>query len=158
MSNSNCVKCSPQCATCSSSSNCLTCASGYTSVATPVQINQLLCQQCLLPCATCSGNVEQCTSCIAGFTFTGWNCISNFRYTFSASFAANQQAFFNHYQALINRFTYALQTTNNKALNIINISSTPATTEIDLQMTTIEQSDSSKSAAEYSNLKFALID
>lgn len=83
--------------------------------------------------------------------------MSNFFYTFTASFAANQGVFFNHYPALISRLTYALQTTNNKAISIQYITSGQATTDFLVYMTTIDQSDSAKSAAEYNNLKFALL-
>lgn len=152
-----CVACGNGCATCSSAYNCLTCASNYTAVSAPVGSNQVTCTACSLPCAECSYNPEQCTSCIKGFTFTGWNCVSNFYYTYTATFSASQNMFFNHYQALINRFTYALQTTNNKAVSVQSIQSDSVSTTITVWMTTVEESNSRKSANEYSNLKFALL-
>jgi len=79
-------------------------------------------------------------TCISGFFFTGWNCVSNFYYTFTATFDASQQVFFNHYQALISRFTYALQTVNNKAVSVQSITSTPTTTTISVFMVTLQQS------------------
>lgn len=153
----NCVACPTQCATCSGPNNCLTCASRYTAATVPVASNQAMCVACSPPCLECSYNPEQCISCISGFSFTGWNCISNFYYYFTATFSANQQTFFNHYQALIGQFTYALQTKNNKAISAQQITTGPVSTQVTFWMTTVEESDSRKSANEYSNLKFALL-
>lgn len=159
----SCAACGNGCATCSGPYNCLSCQNGYATLAystrapvVPVQTNLVYCTPCIAPCALCTTNAETCTTCIAGFTFTGWNCISTFFYTFSATFNANQQVFFNHYQALINRFTYALQTQNNKAVSVQSISSTQTTTTILVYMTTLEPSGSQNAAAEYNNLVFAL--
>ena len=142
-----CVACSNGCATCFGQYNCLSCVSGFATLGyatnapvIPVQTYAVTCTPCNNPCATCTTNPDTCVTCISGFFFTGWNCVSNFYYTFTATFDASQQVFFNHYQALISRFTYALQTVNNKAVSVQSITSTPTTTTISVFMVTLQQS------------------
>jgi hypothetical protein len=73
-----------------------------------------------------------------GFIFIGWGCVSNFYYTYTATFAAGPTVFFNNYQAFVNRLTYALQTTNSKSLSMQSISSpTNATTNVIVYLSTL---------------------
>lgn len=85
-----CTPCSTGCVLCNGPTNCNACQSGFTLAGTPIGTNQQTCVACALPCAQCYQDPEICTSCINGFTFTGFNCVSNFYYTFSIGLAVTQ--------------------------------------------------------------------
>ncbi len=138
LSGTTCTACPTGCQTCTSSTTCSTCASGYTQAAVSVASNQVTCVACIVPCAQCYLTPQTCVTCIAGFTFNGWNCVSNFYYTFTATLNVNNQGFFNNYQAFISRLTYALQTQNNKAISVQSINTTSGSqTNINVYMTTL---------------------
>lgn len=133
-----CTVCPPQCSSCSNGNTCLACGSGYTQSVVSVGTNQLYCIACSPPCAQCYLTSETCITCMDGFSLVGWTCVSNFHYTYTATFAAGPAIFFNNYQAFVNRLTYALQTTNSKSLSMQNISGpTAATTNVIVYLSTL---------------------
>jgi hypothetical protein len=69
-----CASCSAGCNVCLSSTICSACAIGYTL---PYGQTQGQCLQCTSPCASCSGVATSCTSCLSGYTLTGWKCQNN---------------------------------------------------------------------------------
>lgn len=105
-----------------------------------------------------------CTSCIPGWQFTGWNCISNFYYIYDVVLQAQLSYFFSgkNYQKFINELTYALQTSNMKAINIISVnqiqwSNGAAAVNISVNLSTLQTTSSAqKTEVEYQNLQFAL--
>lgn len=55
LSDNTCVKCDASCATCLSSSVCLTCADGYTYTASSASGNGYICLKCTGRCLNCYG-------------------------------------------------------------------------------------------------------
>lgn len=96
-----CSPCPKGCSSCSSSTNCLSCNQFYTNTNQPISINQVICQPCAPPCLQCYNTPDTCLSCISGFTFTGWNCVSNFYYIYNVVLGVSQTNFFLNYQAFI---------------------------------------------------------
>lgn len=90
LSGNTCSPCPQGCSSCSSSTNCLSCNQFYTSVNQPISVNQLICQPCAAPCLQCYNTPDTCLSCISGFTFTGWNCVSNFFYIYNVVLGVSQ--------------------------------------------------------------------
>lgn len=152
-----CAECSTGCLLCNGPSNCNACQSGYTIAGTPVGTNQQTCVACALPCAQCYQDPEICTSCINGFTFTGFNCVSNFYYTFSIGFGVSQSQFYNNYLAFVQKLAFSMQTTNLKVASIQSIATSGNSTNVVTYLSTIEPSGSTGAALEYSNLQFALL-
>lgn len=67
LSNSQCIKCSTSCLTCSSDTECDSCMPAY-------YISNYDCISCPSTCATCSSS-SYCLTCIAGYTLSSNNCI-----------------------------------------------------------------------------------
>lgn len=72
--NDLCSSCPSSCVSCISSSVCTQCVTGYTL---PTGFSQGQCLQCTSPCLTCYGSQVYCTSCVSGYTKSGWKCQSN---------------------------------------------------------------------------------
>lgn len=132
-----CAACSTGCQLCNSPSNCNTCQSGYTIEGTPIGTNQQRCVPCSLPCAQCYQDPEICTSCIAGFTFTGFNCVSNFYYIFNIGLGVSQSDFYNNYQAFVQKLAFSMQTTNLKVASIQSITTSTNSTNVVTYLSTI---------------------
>ena len=49
----------------------------------------LTCTQCMSPCSSCSVSTITCTSCVAGYTLNGSQCVSSFNFQISVSFSSN---------------------------------------------------------------------
>ena len=99
LSNSSCISCPSGCYSCNSSANCTscdsalslldisslgscvsTCPSGYYSALLISSIflntNYYECLPCSSPCVTCSVDSTSCTSCVAGYSLSGTNCLT----------------------------------------------------------------------------------
>lgn len=120
----SCTLCPSQCATCLSSTGCLTCSIGYTimqnAVASP---NGYQCIQCMSPCLTCLGSSIYCTSCVSGYQLMGSSCLQTFTFPFNVTlntamtnFNLNYIAFFNY---LVTSLGSSSPTPN--AINILSI-------------------------------------
>eukprot|EP01135_Chromosphaera_perkinsii_P004276 Nk52_evm4s274 gene=Nk52_evmTU4s274 len=84
-----CNACSANCNACSSATVCTTCDAASKKVTNGTVVScestcptgQLdvsgVCTACTSPCATCSGTVTTCASCIAGYTLSGTTCSQN---------------------------------------------------------------------------------
>lgn len=122
ISTNSCLSCPQGCTECTSSTTCTSCNYTYTQgLLSAVSVNEVICLPCEPPCLQCYGTPSVCLSCVSGWTFTGWNCVSNLHYIYQVTLLANQQTFYNNYGAFIGQLTRALQTKDMKALNIISI-------------------------------------
>eukprot|EP01135_Chromosphaera_perkinsii_P004853 Nk52_evm2s300 gene=Nk52_evmTU2s300 len=84
-----CNACSSNCNACSSATVCTTCDAASKKVTNGSVVScestcpsgQLdvsgVCTACTSPCATCSGTVTTCASCISGYTLSGTTCSQN---------------------------------------------------------------------------------
>lgn len=82
----SCQSCPDNCTICNSAESCQVCATGYVTFTQPVLGTRQYCIPCSPPCQTCTINPETCSSCVSGFTFTGWSCVSDFYYNFVMAF------------------------------------------------------------------------
>ncbi len=119
MGNSTCQPCNSSCLACSSQNTCLTCKPNYALVNLPLATNQIYCSLCSTPCLTCTSNPQECTSCLSGFTFIGFNCVSNFYYIFTITLSSSQQNFYNNYPYFMAQVLKGLTTQNMRA-TIVN--------------------------------------
>jgi hypothetical protein len=93
-----CPSCPSSCVTCVGSNLCTACQIGYTL---PTDQSQGSCLQCQSPCASCSGVAKYCTSCITGFTKSGWKCQNNTRIAFTITLGGDVAAVLNNIDAII---------------------------------------------------------
>lgn len=72
-----CSACSKNCTVCSTESTCQGCADGFYMVSEG-GVDLEICLACSAEqgCLTCVGEAEACSSCLPGFTRTGFKCIS----------------------------------------------------------------------------------
>jgi proprotein convertase subtilisin/kexin type 5 len=82
ITNQICAQCSVGCATCTNSLFCDSCVNGYTMVTGRVNTEQYICYKCNEPCATCQANPNYCMTCMAGFVFQGWKCVTTYNFGF----------------------------------------------------------------------------
>lgn len=75
-SDASCVKCIVGCDSCNDASTCVKCSAGYT-LNTIDTSKSGSCLQCDVSCATCYGSIYSCDTCAAGYTRSGWACVSN---------------------------------------------------------------------------------
>ena len=90
LNNSQCTSCPTGCASCLSSSLCLSCQDGYVAVGLPqlISINNLpvdsvgpvTCSACESPCATCYNDPRTCLSCVSGYIYLLNRCVSDYNY------------------------------------------------------------------------------
>ena len=78
--NNLCYSCDASCATCTDSTNCLTCNSGFYWTIT----NGGLCTACPSGCATCD-STGTCSSCLSGYYLFQSNCLACPTYCSSCS-------------------------------------------------------------------------
>merc|ERR1712025_215561 len=64
--------------------------------------------------ATCSGDVNNCLTCVSGFTFRGSKCISNFNFQLNTVFNVNITVFNSNYLSFISDIASAASTTIDK--------------------------------------------
>ena len=117
--NNSCDVCPNGCQTCSSSSNCLSCDSGYVSTVQSAD-SPLVCQACQSPCLTCFMNPQTCLTCNANYTLVGWTCVTKFNFGFMVELDTNSSAFFSNYYAFLEQMAEIFGTTN---INDISMSS-----------------------------------
>ena len=84
-SNSDCQACPSGCTTCSSSTVCDVCMSGYTL---SLSVTQGECIICIAPCVTCKDRASLCVSCENGYTKKGWKCQNNKHVGFRIQFGS----------------------------------------------------------------------
>jgi len=91
--NYTCQPCFVGCASCSSKNICIFCAFGYVSVylADVYDIYNyniaMNCAPCSSPCQSCVGSPITCNTCLKGYYLNGTQCISNFNYQVTVTFA-----------------------------------------------------------------------
>ena len=151
-----CNSCPANCTTCTGVNNCLTCATGYVQFTQPVGTTRVYCTPCSTPCKTCTVNPDTCTSCITGFSFTGWSCVSDFYYIFSMTFGVNSTTFFDNYISFVNTTAAAMQTKNYKVLSVNYFGLSSGSTIVNTTLSTVLTSTNPYSNAEFANLEFAL--
>lgn len=87
LANNECTQCVLPCSTCTNSTACLTCTTGYNLFGTECKSTCLTgytpingqCVQCTSPCETCAGTVTTCLSCLQTtplFLFS-YRCLSS---------------------------------------------------------------------------------
>ena len=151
-----CALCPDNCTTCTGETNCVTCAPGYVTFVQKVATTRTYCIACSPPCNTCTLNPDTCTSCITGFEFTGWSCVSTFYYNFIMTFKVGAQDFYTNYMLYLNTTAAAMQTKNFKVMSIQSIQFVEDTTKIYTKISTLKSSTSDNEILEYNNLEFAL--
>lgn len=52
---------------------------------------------CDTPCASCFGGVDKCTSCVDGYIFDGWKCLSKANVKYLLTLAVEIEQFFDSY-------------------------------------------------------------
>lgn len=133
--NNTCQPCNSSCLACSSQNTCLTCKPNFALINLPLATNQVYCSFCYTPCSQCTSNPQECTACLPGFTFTGFNCVSNFYYIFTITFNTNAPTFFNNYANVMAQVLTGLTTQNMRATSVNSISIPNNTNASNIQIT-----------------------
>ncbi len=121
-SNNSCTACSSSCATCLTGSGCLTCASGFTKIATaPITPSGYQCVACNSPCSTCINTADYCTSCVDGYQFFGWKCAQSFYFGFQVTLLVSITTFNQNYYNFILALSNAIGNSNPNAITILAI-------------------------------------
>ena len=152
-----CIACATGCSSCSNSQNCLQCASGYIASYESVTVDVMTCQICQPPCGTCAVTPSTCTSCQSGFTFTGWNCISNLNYNFTIVLNTDIDTFYDNYQAFLAATTSAMQTSNYKVVAVEDVYTYGPSNDLAVYciLSTLANTQA-EATLEYQNLQYAL--
>lgn len=121
-SNSQCTACPSSCATCLTGNGCLTCASGYTTLANaPITPGGYQCIACDSPCATCINTPDYCTSCVDGYQFFGWKCAQSFYFGFSLTLLTTLSTFNQNYYSFILALTGAIKASSPNTITILSV-------------------------------------
>ena len=125
--NSQCYPCMAGCDLCFNGFECAYCDPGFTVLYDPnIYYNDDLggfqCQQCTQPCATCYNGPSYCTSCISGYTFTGWQCTQDFYFNFSVTLNVNQSTFNQNYYSFLTQLADMVGSSNTNVVTINSIS------------------------------------
>lgn len=122
-SNATCSPCPTSCSTCSNSITCLTCSQGHTATVQSISSDQVICVQCISPCATCMLNAYTCTSCVEGYVFQGWKCITLFNFGFVVTVDSTLNGFYMNYYGFLTSLANAVQASNTNAVTVNSIAS-----------------------------------
>ena len=106
---SQCQNCPSGCSSCLSSTICLSCANGYTSVVDTSDNSPTQCIACLFPCATCQGSALNCLTCMTNYTLQSGKCISVFNFVFSVKLNVDPQTFYQNYIAFLTALSANVQ-------------------------------------------------
>ena len=103
-----CANCPSGCDECLSSTVCLSCADGFTSITDASEDSPVQCRACRSPCLTCAGTQRRCVTCVPGYTLTNGKCLSNFNYGFNVTFSVNPADFYLVYDTVLEQLGAAV--------------------------------------------------
>lgn len=150
-----CSSCSDSCASCINLAQCTKCAAGFvdqqpgTFQPSRLTVGFANCVACTSPCATCSGNVDTCSSCITGFTLSGDVCISDFNFAINAVFAVTLATFQANYNSFLQQIA---DSAGVKIRNILIKSISSGSVVVNMQVTSLNPAGSAAAVASQNNL------
>jgi hypothetical protein len=98
------------------------------------------------------GSSTTCTSCIQGYSLSGWNCQSNFNFGFFVSLNTNLTTFYNNYQAFLN----ALVSTNSNYQTVTMSSIVSGSVNVTGTISTSQPSGSNAAGTQFYALQSTL--
>ncbi len=106
---SQCQNCPTGCSSCLSTTICLVCASGFTSVVDTSSDSPTQCTPCILPCVTCQGSAMNCLTCMTNYTLQNGKCISVFNFVFNVKLNVDPQTFYQNYISFLSALSANVQ-------------------------------------------------